>query len=87
MDKQSMIELNKKFEDSSYEQDGIEYWMARDLQILLGYAEWRNFVQVIEKAKMACYNSHQLIGHHFVEVNKTMRKTNRKYLPEPQREK
>ncbi len=32
----------------------IEFWMARDLQPLLGYAQWKNFVQVIEKAKTAC---------------------------------
>lgn len=70
MDKQLIAELNAKFEDVSYEQDGVEYWMARDLQVLLGYAEWRNFTQVIEKAKMACFNSHQPLGDHFVEVNK-----------------
>ena len=70
MDKQLIAELNAKFEDVSYEQDGVEYWMARDLQVLLGYTEWRNFTQVIEKAKMACFNSHQPIGDHFVAVNK-----------------
>ena len=72
MDKQLITELNNKFEGASYEQDGVEYWMARDIQVLLGYTEWRNFAQVIEKAKMACFNSHQPIGHHFVEVNKTI---------------
>ncbi len=70
MNKQLIAELNAKFEDVSYEQDGVEYWMARDLQVLLGYTEWRNFTQVIEKAKMACFNSHQPIGDHFVAVNK-----------------
>jgi len=72
MDKQLITELNNKFEGVSYEQDGVEYWMARDLQVLLGYTEWRNFLQVIEKAKMACFNAHQPIGHHFVGVNKTI---------------
>jgi len=72
MDKQLITELNNKFEGVSYEQAGVEYWMARDIQILLGYTEWRNFAQVIEKAKMACFNSHQPIGHHFVDVNKTI---------------
>jgi len=70
MDKQLITELNAKFENVSYEQDGVEYWMARDIQVLLGYTEWRNFTQVIEKAKMACFNSHQPIGDHFVVVNK-----------------
>lgn len=72
MDKQLITELNTKFQRCTYEQNGVEYWMARDLQILLGYTEWRNFLQVIEKAKLACYNSHQLLADHFVEVNKTI---------------
>lgn len=70
MDKQLITELNTKFQGCTYEQEGVEYWMARDLQVLLGYTEWRNFTQVIEKAKMACFNSHQPIGDHFVAVNK-----------------
>ena len=72
MDKQLIAELNTKFEGFSYEQDGVEYWMAWYLLVLLGYTEWRNFFQVIEKAKMACFNSHQPLGDHFVEVNKTI---------------
>ena len=70
MDKQLILELNNKFQSSANEQDGVEYWMARDLQVLLGYTEWRNFMQVIEKAKLACFNSHQPLGDHFVDVNK-----------------
>ena len=70
MDKQLIAELNTKFAGCSYDQEGVEYWMARDLQTLLGYTEWRNFLQVIEKAKLACFNSHQPLGDHFVEVTK-----------------
>ncbi len=44
--------------------------MARDLQNLLDYAEWRNFLQVIDKAKIACANSGQNVADHFVDVNK-----------------
>lgn len=51
-------------------ESGIEFWLARDLQHLLGYAEWRNFVLVINKAKTACELSGHGIGDHFVEVNK-----------------
>lgn len=67
-----VIELNKTFEGSAYTQNGVEYWMARDLQKLLDYAEWRNFLQVIEKAKTACLNSKQQVSDHFVDVNKTI---------------
>ena len=65
-----IIELNKTFEGSAYTQNGIEYWMARDLQKLLDYSEWRNFLLVIEKAKTACLNSKQNVSDHFVDVNK-----------------
>jgi len=44
--------------------------LARDLQHLLGYDEWRNFTKVIEKAKSACEISGHKIADHFVEVNK-----------------
>jgi DNA-damage-inducible protein D len=49
---------------------GVEYWMARDIQKLLEYEEWRNFCKVIEKAKTACQNSGRSPENHFVEVNK-----------------
>jgi DNA-damage-inducible protein D len=51
-------------------EDGDEYWSARDLSKIPGYAEWRNFTSAIEKAKEACENSGQAISHHFVEANK-----------------
>jgi len=51
-------------------ESGVEYWLARDLQVLLGYSEWRNFIAVIEKAKAACKGSNHLIPDHFVDVNK-----------------
>jgi DNA-damage-inducible protein D len=50
---------------------GAEYWFARELQPLLEYAEWRNFVKVIEKAKTACENSSIEPTLHFVDVNKS----------------
>ncbi len=72
MDKDILIKLNQTFEGSAFTQMGIEYWMARDLQNLLDYTEWRNFLWVIDKAETACINSGQSIPDHFVEVNKTI---------------
>ena len=51
-------------------ENGLEFWLARDLQHLLGYAEWRNFTTVISKAKTACEVSGHSINDHFVGVNK-----------------
>ena len=73
MKKEIIIQLNKTFEESAYTQNGVEYWMARDVQKLLDYTEWRNFLLVIDKAKIACMNSGQNIGDHFVDVNKMVK--------------
>lgn len=51
-------------------EEGVEFWLARDLQHLLGYDEWRNFTKVLEKAKTACEVSGHHIADHFVGVNK-----------------
>lgn len=70
MEKEIIAGLHKLFEEAIYEEQGIEYWMARDIQNLLDYKEWRNFTKVIEKAKEACNNSKIEVSNHFVEVNK-----------------
>ncbi len=63
--------LTITFEAHAQQTDGgIEYWLARDLQHLLGYDEWRNFTTVIIKAKTACEVSGHRVADHFVEVNK-----------------
>jgi DNA-damage-inducible protein D len=51
---------------------GTDYWLARDLQILLGYTQWRNFEAAIEKAKMACASVGAQPYHHFADISKTM---------------
>lgn len=49
---------------------GQEFWYARDLQVALEYTEWRNFCNVIDKAKDACKGSENTVSDHFVDVNK-----------------
>lgn len=70
MKKELITQLHHNFENVAQKQDDIEFWYARDLQKLLGYGEWRNFVLVMNKAKIACTQSKQAIHDHFVEVNK-----------------
>jgi len=72
MEKETIIRLNKSFEEYAYEQDGIEYWLARELQELLGYADWRNFLNAVEKAKESCKSTGEVVSDHFVDVNKTI---------------
>ena len=67
----TVLTLTGSFESHAQETDGgIEFWLARDLQHLLGYSEWRNFETVISKAKTACEVSENAISDHFVDVNK-----------------
>lgn len=63
--------LTDTFEAHARQSDGgIEFWLAREIQQLLGYTEWRNFVTVISKAKVACEVSDHAVADHFVDVNK-----------------
>ncbi len=73
MKKEIIRNLTADFESySNKTENDIEFWFARDLQHLLGYTEWRNFIKVINKAKTACETSGHQILDHFVEVNKTI---------------
>ncbi len=70
MKKELILQLRASFEEAAYEENGIEYWLARDLQELLGYSDWRNFLNVVNKAKESCKNAQIDPNYHFVDVNK-----------------
>lgn len=72
MKKDVVVKLHASFEElvQRDEETGGEYWLARDLQGLLGYAKWENFVKVIEKAKTACQASGFEPADHFLDVRK-----------------
>lgn len=73
MEKETIVKLNKSFEESAYEQEGVEYWLARELQILLGYSDWRNFINAVVKAKESCKTIGEAVLDHFVDVTKMVK--------------
>ena len=70
MKKELILDLFEKFEAACYLIEDTECWSARELQTILGYAEWRNFLNAIEKAKNACETAGEQLQHHFVDVSK-----------------
>ena len=63
--------LTETFEGHAQQTEGgVEYWLARDVQHLLGYTKWENFLNVVNKAKTACEVSGHDIDNHFPDVRK-----------------
>ena len=74
MENNKLISLRLKFDDIMHKtEDGVEYWLARDLQGVLGYVEWRKFEGAIGRAKEACRNSGFEILDHFVDTAKMVK--------------
>ena len=68
---------NKTFEDIKHiDENGIEFWYARELMPILQYANWQNFEKIIEKAKISCKNSDISVFEHFIDVNKLSKRAN-----------
>ena len=72
MKKDRIAQLHTAFEDivHAHPETGVEFWFARDLQPILGYAKWENFTKVIEKAKAACTNTGHEVSDHFLDIRK-----------------
>ena len=65
---------NKSFEDIKHiDENGVEFWYARELMPILQYSNWQNFEKIINKAKMSCQNSDISVFEHFTDVNKMIK--------------
>ncbi|MEX2307317.1 MAG: DNA damage-inducible protein D [Pirellulales bacterium] len=72
MKRELIAKLHRKFEKLVHKevQTGTEFWLARDLQQVLGYKRWSNFTRVIEKATKACELAGYEASDHFLELQK-----------------
>ena len=67
----------KMFKDIKHiDENGNEYWLARELQTVLDYSQWRRFESVIEKAKITCHNSNINVDEQFANVGKLSKRSN-----------
>ncbi|PIY10310.1 MAG: DNA damage-inducible protein D [Flexibacter sp. CG_4_10_14_3_um_filter_32_15] len=70
MNKKQSELLFTRFEQIRNEIEGVEFWSARDLQDILGYARWENFHKSVKKALDSCKNTSKDTENHFREVTK-----------------
>jgi hypothetical protein len=72
MKKEVLVKLHKDFESivKTDPESGLEFWCAREIQELLGYTNWQNFVRVIEKAKTSCATAGYAVSDHFIDADK-----------------
>ena len=72
MDSKRVISLKESFDliTRSAPEQGVDYWMARDLMNLLGYSRWENFIEAISRAKSACNAQKVDTSYHFRDVTK-----------------
>lgn len=72
MSKKQITQPHTATFDGIRQQDehGHEFWLARQLAPVLDYPQWRNFLPVLDRAKVACQQSGQPVADHFAEVRK-----------------
>jgi DNA-damage-inducible protein D len=70
MKREQIIALFEKFESICYINNQVECWSARELQEILGYTKWDNFLKVIDKAEISCKGAGEKAFDHFADVGK-----------------
>lgn len=72
MNTERIATLFARFEGIVHHEQGVEYWLARELQEMLDYGEWRNFVLAIDKARQACATAGQATTDHFRDITRVI---------------
>ena len=68
---------NQTFEDIKHiDENGTEYWYARELMSILQYSNWQNFEKIVDKAKTSCENSGINVSEHFIDISKLSKRAN-----------
>jgi DNA-damage-inducible protein D len=70
MKQEYIKQLFEQFENACYDYEGVECWSARELQIILGYAKWDNFKNVLDKARKSCEKAGEETKNHFADIGK-----------------
>ena len=70
MEKKMIMNYKKRFDEIRHEENGVEFWYARELMHLLDYSKWQNFENVLLKAKVACANNGIVVEEHFADASK-----------------
>lgn len=70
MEKKMIMNYKKRFDEIRHEENGVEFWYARELMHLLDYSKWQNFENVLLKAKVACANNGIVVENHFADASK-----------------
>lgn len=72
MDSSEILKRKAAFDDYAHEEEGVEYWLAREIMKPLGYARWENFQEAIRRAAVSCEESKTPAQNHFRETTKTI---------------
>ena len=72
MKTEEVKQLFEQFEQAAAEVEGVECWSARELYPILGYSQWRNFMNAVDKAKESCRNAGNKMSDHFADVSKVI---------------
>ena len=70
MDSRDIEKWRVELDSYAHVEDGVEYWLARDLMEPLGYTQWRNFETAVKRSMASCDTNKMPVAAHFAEASK-----------------